>query len=213
MKVLLLVDIQNDFVPAAGNAGGIDGALAVPGGHEVVAVANRLMPAYALVVATQDYHPADHGSFASQHPGRAVGEVVDLAGLPQVLWPDHCVDGTAGAELCPALHRAGVHEVVRKGGDRDVDSYSGFFDNAAPDAALTDRRGTGLHELLQSRGVTAVDVMGLATDYCVKFTALDAAALGYHTRLIAEGCRAVELDAGDGQLALEQMRTADIEVC
>ncbi|XAM00087.1 bifunctional nicotinamidase/pyrazinamidase [Phycisphaeraceae bacterium D3-23] len=212
MKALILVDIQNDFVPAAGNRDGRDGALAVPKGHEVIAVANRVMPTYALVVATQDYHPADHLSFASQHPGRSVGDVVDLDGLPQVLWPDHCVQGTAGADLCETLNRSEIDAIVRKGGDRNIDSYSGFFDNAAPDAPLARRRATGLHELLQKRGVTAVDVMGLATDYCVKFTALDAAALGYTTQLLVPGCRGVELKPGDCDRAIDAMRGAGVVI-
>jgi len=212
MKALILVDIQNDFVPAAGNVGGVDGALAVPGGHEVIGVANRLMPGYELVVATQDCHPPGHGSFASQHPGRAVGDVVDLGGLPQVLWPDHCVQATPGAELCPGLDRSGIGHVVRKGGDPAIDSYSGFFDNAPPEAAIEARNATGLHAWLQEHGVSAVDVMGLATDYCVKFTALDAVALGYTTALILPGCRGVELKPGDIGQAVQAMRDAGVEV-
>src|SRR5689334_19007192 len=131
MKALLLIDIQNDFLPG--------GALAVPAGDSVVPVANEKMPRYELVVATQDWHPADHQSFASQHAGKHVYDQIQLAGLPQTLWPDHCVQGTAGAEFAPALNRAGIHHVVRKGTDRTIDSYSGFFDNAR-------RKATGLEK-------------------------------------------------------------------
>ena len=119
MKALLLIDIQNDFLPG--------GALAVTRGDEVVPVANRLMPDYELVVATQDWHPADHASFASQHPGRQVGEMIDLHGLAQILWPDHCVQASRGAEFAAGLNTAGTHHVIQKGTDCNIDSYSGFF--------------------------------------------------------------------------------------
>ncbi len=203
MKALILVDIQNDFIPAA--PGKPEGALAVPGGNEVIEVANRLLPQYEFVVATQDWHPAEHKSFASQHPGRSVGEVVDLAGLDQVLWPDHCVQGTKGAELCDELNLSGVHEVVRKGTDADIDSYSGFFDNGH-------RKATGLEDLLKQHDVDEVHVMGLATDYCVKFTALDAVQLGFKTTLITDGCRGVDLQPSDCDRAVEAMRQTGVRI-
>lgn len=190
MKALILVDIQNDFLPG--------GALAVPRGDEVIPVANRLMPRYDLVVATQDWHPADHQSFASQHPGRSVGQTIQLDGLQQVLWPDHCVQETHGAEFAAQLHSEGIHFVVRKGTDRQTDSYSGFFDNQR-------RKATGLADVLQQRHVTDVDVLGLATDFCVKFTALDAVDLGFRTRIIVDGVRGVNLTPGDCQRALAEM--------
>ena len=198
MRALILVDIQNDFTP--GEPGG---ALAVPHGNDVIGVANRLMPEFDLVVATQDWHPADHKSFASQHAGKAVGEVVALDGLDQILWPDHCVEGTPGAEFCGELDRVGIHEVVRKGTDRGIDSYSGFFDNGHSKA-------TGLDALLRRRGIDELHLMGLATDYCVKFTALDAMKLGFKTTLIAEGCRGVELQDGDCDRAIDAMRRAGV---
>ena len=197
MKALLLIDIQNDFLPG--------GALAVARGDEVVPVANRLMADYPLVVATQDWHPADHRSFASQHPGKRVGEVVDMEGLPQILWPDHCVQGTRGAEFAPQLNRSGIHQIVQKGTDRSIDSYSGFFDNAR-------RKATGLEALLKSRGVDEVHVMGLATDYCVRATALDARRLGLRVTLLTAGCRGVELKSGDCQRAIEEMQTAGVVI-
>lgn len=197
MRALLLVDIQNDFLPG--------GALAVPRGDEVVPVANRLMPEYELVVATQDWHPDDHLSFASQHAGREVGERVEVAGFQQILWPDHCVQNTPGAELASELNTRGIEHIVPKGTERTIDSYSGFFDNHR-------RHATGLGDVLSECGVRQVDVMGLATDYCVKFTALDAVDLGFETRLLTEGCRGVELRAGDCEQAIAEMRERGVVV-
>lgn len=197
MKALILVDIQNDFIPG--------GALPVPRGGEVVPVANRIQPHFPLVVATQDWHPARHGSFASQHTGRKPGELGELAGLPQVLWPDHCVQGTPGAEFAPGLDRTRVARVFPKGTDPAIDSYSGFFDNGH-------RKTTGLGDYLRSRGVTDVYLVGLATDYCVKATALDARQLGFSVHLITDGCRGVELHPGDGAQAIEAMRTAGVNI-
>ena len=197
MKTLLLIDIQNDFLP--------DGALGVAKGNEVVPVANRLMPEYDLVVATQDWHPEGHRSFASQHPGHDVFEVVDLDGLQQTLWPDHCVQGTSGAKFAPELNTAGIDHVIQKGTDRNIDSYSGFFDNAR-------RKATGLEIYLRKKEVNEVHVMGLATDYCVKFTALDAVDLGFKTSIVMEGIRGVDLTEGDCQRAINEMKSAGIEI-
>jgi len=197
MKALILVDIQNDFVPG--------GALAVPRGDEVVFVANRVQRSFDLVVATQDWHPAGHGSFAANHPGRNPGDVIDLDGLAQVLWPIHCVQHTHGAEFVAELNTDSIAKVFRKGTDPLIDSYSGFFDNGR-------RKATGLGDYLTSRGVTEVFVMGLATDYCVKFTALDAVRLGFKTFLIEDGCRGVELAKGDSARAIMEMKRAGVIV-
>jgi nicotinamidase/pyrazinamidase len=198
MRALILVDIQNDFLPG--------GALAVPHGDEVIAVANRVAPRFDLVVATQDWHPRDHGSFAANHPAKKVGDVIDLHGLPQVLWPVHCVQGTAGAEFAPALDVSRVRRVFQKGTDSTIDSYSGFFDNGH-------RRSTGLADYLREQDVTEVFVMGLATDYCVKFTALDAVQrAGLKTTLIDDGCRGVNLRPGDSEAAVAEMRAAGVHV-
>jgi nicotinamidase/pyrazinamidase len=197
MRTLILVDIQNDFLPG--------GALAVPRGGEVVPVANRLQPRFDLVVATQDWHPAAHGSFASTNPGRKPGELGELAGLPQVFWPDHCVQGSAGAAFAPGLETNRVETIFRKGTDPRIDSYSGFFDNGQ-------RKPTGLGGYLTERGATEVYVLGLATDYCVKFTALDARRLGFRTFLIEDASRGVELQPGDVARAVQEMRTAGVEV-
>lgn len=197
MKALLLVDLQNDFVPG--------GALAVPEGDEVIAVANLLQLHFDRVVATQDWHPEDHGSFAANHPGREVGEIVELGGQEQVLWPVHCVQGSPGAELVPGLERAKIEKVFFKGVDPQVDSYSAFFDNAA-------ERSTGLGEYLREIGVTEVYILGLATDYCVLFSALDAVRLGFATYVVGDGCRGVELSEGDCERAFDAMRKAGVRI-
>jgi nicotinamidase/pyrazinamidase len=197
MRALILVDIQNDFLPG--------GALAVRRGDEVVPVANQVQPRFDLVVATQDWHPAGHGSFASSHPGRKPGELGELAGLPQVFWPDHCVQGSPGATFAPRLEMNRVETIFRKGTDPGIDSYSGFFDNGH-------RKSTGLGDYLKGRGATEVFVLGLATDYCVRFTGLDARRLGFRTFLIEDGSRGVELQPGDVAAAVKEMRSAGVEV-
>ncbi|ASV74311.1 Nicotinamidase [Thermogutta terrifontis] len=197
MDALIVVDVQNDFCPG--------GALPVPRGDEVVPVINRLMPLFPLVVATQDWHPPDHCSFATNHPGKQPGEVVELNGVPQILWPVHCVQGTPGAEFHPGLNTQLFQVVFRKGIDPAVDSYSGFYDNAR-------RRATGLHEYLQENNVTRIFVCGLATDYCVKWTCLDGAELGYQTFLLEDACRGVELMPGDVERSLRQLREAGVTI-
>lgn len=197
MPTLIVVDLQNDFLPG--------GALAVPHGDETVAVANAVMDRFERVVATQDWHPREHGSFAANQPGRAPGEVIELGGVAQVLWPVHCVQDTPGAAFAAGLATERLARVFVKGTDPGVDSYSGFFDN-------DHRRATGLGDYLRACGETAVAVLGLATDYCVKATALDALRLGLKVQLIVDGCRAVELQAGDGERAIAEMRAAGVEV-
>ncbi len=265
-KALILVDIQNDFLPG--------GALAVPDGDKVVPVANDLIERFGsvpyrcssggwhgqvedlavkggatdvkggakdvkggitakphfvrfdratystthfatnvhqtkrdrpLIVATQDWHPVGHGSFAGRHSDRKVGDVIDLNGLEQILWPDHCVQGTAGADLAAALKTDRIDKVFRKGTDAGIDSYSGFFDNGR-------RKSTGLGEYLKDRGVEEVFICGLATDYCVKATALDAVGLGFRTYLIKDACRGVNLNPGDVDKAIEEMKSGGVRI-
>lgn len=193
MRALVVVDVQNDFLPG--------GALEVPEGDQVIPVANELMRRFELVVASQDWHPAGHLSFAANHPGRAPGEVIDVGGVEQVLWPVHCVQGTAGAAFAPMLESARFTRVFRKGTDPLLDSYSAFYDNGR-------RRATGLGDYLETRGVDEVLVLGLATDYCVRWTALDARRLGLRTVVVEDGCRGVELQPGDVEAAREEMRAA-----
>ena len=210
MKALILVDLQNDFMPG--------GALAVSDGDHVVAVANRLMPHFDMVFATQDWHPADHRSFASQHDRKSVGDVIELHGTEQVLWPDHCIQGTSGADLHADLQSRQIQHIVQKGVNPQVDSYSGFFDNTTQvfDHQLgmeeESERETGLATLLRQNDVTEVAVMGLATDYCVKFTALDAVKLGLTTTLISDGCRGVDLNPGDIEQAVADMLAAGVQI-
>lgn len=195
MRALILVDIQNDFCPG--------GALAVPDGDAVVPVANRLQPRFDLVVATQDWHPPDHGSFARE--GQVPGTVIELGGVEQILWPVHCVRDTWGAEFHPDLDRERVARVFRKGTDKGVDSYSAFFDNAH-------LRATGLGDYLKENGVTDVYILGLATDCCIKYSALDAAALGFRTFVVLDGCRGVLLDPDDVEKAVAEMRAAGVSM-
>ena len=199
-RALILVDIQNDFMPG--------GALAVPDGLAVVPVANALMPRFDIVAASQDWHPPDHGSFASNNEGKEPGEMGELAGMPQVMWPDHCVQGTEGAAFVESLDldRApnGV-EVFRKGTDPAIDSYSAFFDNGH-------RKDTGLGDWLKEREVSQVVIVGVATDYCVKATALDAAKLGFDVILLEDGVRGVNLQPNDSEEAKDEMRAAGVTV-
>ena len=197
MKVDILVDIQNDFLPG--------GALAVPKGDAVIPIANRLAAVFPLVVATLDWHPPNHGSFAANHPGKKPFEQIMLNGLSQTLWPVHCVQNTKGAELASALDRERIIKVFPKGTDAGIDSYSGFFDNGH-------RKATGLGDWLKSEAVSEVSVCGLATDYCVKFTALDAVQLGFKTTVIEDACRGVNLNSDDTKKALEEMARVGVSI-
>ena len=197
MKALVLIDMQNDFMPG--------GPLGVSEGDQVVPVANSLVGCFDLVVATQDWHPPEHSSFAVNHPGHEPGEVIEVGGVSQVLWPVHCVQHTFGAELVRDLDTSAVQQVFPKGTDPAIDSYSAFFDNAH-------RKSTGLGDYLKQRNVDDVYLMGLATDYCVYFSAMDAIRLGFRTTLIEDGCRGVELKSGDTRRVIDEMRAADINI-
>ena len=197
MSALILIDLQNDFMPG--------GALAVSDGNAVVPVANRLARSFDLVVATQDWHPPCHSSFASQQPGKNPGDTVELDGLRQELWPDHCVQGTSGAELHADLDVRRITRIFQKGTDPRIDSYSAFFDNAH-------RKSTGLADYLKEKGVSEVYLMGLATDYCVKFSVLDAVELGFRANVIQDGCRGIDLQAGDVSKAIDEMKTVGVVI-
>jgi nicotinamidase/pyrazinamidase len=179
MTALLLIDIQNDFLPG--------GSLAVAEGDQILPLVNALQPRYELVVATQDWHPAAHQSFASQHPGQPVFSQIDLHGLPQTLWPDHCVQGTPGAEFSARLDQHRIEAIFRKGTSPEIDSYSGFFDNGH-------RKSTGLADYLRGRGVQEVHLCGLAADYCVFFSALDALQEGFRVVFLEEATRAISAE-------------------
>ena len=197
MKALIIVDIQNDFLPG--------GALAVQNGDQIIPIVNQLIPEFDLVLATQDWHPADHGSFASNHADKIPGEIIDLHGLQQILWPDHCVQNSEGAAFSDKLEINNIQKVFQKGTDPSIDSYSGFFDNGK-------KKDTGLNDYLKTKNVTEVFIVGLATDYCVKFTAIDAAECGFKTSVIADATRAVNLQPNDGEKALEEMRQKGIHI-
>jgi nicotinamidase/pyrazinamidase len=193
VNALILVDLQNDFLPG--------GALPVPHGDEVIPLANELQQNFELVLATKDWHPADHGSFATKHPGKKPGDRVILDGIEQILWPVHCVQNTHGAEFAKAFDTSRVAHVFHKGTDPLIDSYSTFFDNAH-------RRHTGLAHYLEKRGIKDIYLMGLAVDYCVKYSALDARHLSLNTHVILDGCRGIGLERGDIDRALQEMKRA-----
>lgn len=198
MTALILVDIQNDFLPG--------GALAVPGGDAIVPVVNNLLKQdFDLVVATQDWHPQGHNSFAANHAGKRVGESIELNGLPQILWPVHCVQNTEGASFSKALHTSKIQKVFRKGTDEHIDSYSGFFDNGH-------KKSTGLGEFLSKEGIKDVCIVGLAADYCVKFSALDAAGFGFNTTLVRDATKAVNLQPDDLENALHEMEAKGVKI-
>ena len=193
---LIVIDVQNDFCPG--------GALAVTGGDEIVTGINALMDEFSAVILTQDWHPAGHSSFASTHPGQAPFEMTQMPYGPQVLWPDHCVQGTLGADFHPDLNSNRADMIVRKGFRAAIDSYSAFFEN-------DQKTPTGLHGYLQERGISKLTMVGLATDFCVKFSAVDAAKLGFDV-LLREGlCRAIDMD-GSLEAAMDEMRDAGVRI-
>ena len=197
MKALLLIDIQNDFLPG--------GRLAVPHGDEIIPLVNALQPQFDLVVATQDWHPGGHQSFASSHAGRQPFEQIDLHGLPQVLWPDHCTQASPGAELATALDTARVEVIFRKGTNVEIDSYSAFFDNGH-------RKSTGLADYLRGRQVTEVFVAGLAGDYCVYYSALDALEAGFAITVVEDATRAISADGWAAARTDLQQRGAHLQL-
>jgi nicotinamidase/pyrazinamidase len=193
-EALIVIDIQNDFRPG--------GALAVTEGDKIIHRVNGLMDEYATVVLTQDWHPANHSSFASNHPGKAPFETLTMSYGPQTLWPNHCIQGTAGAEFHPDLRTDPAHLIIRKGFRVGIDSYSAFFEN---DRSTT----TGLNGYLSARGVTEVTFVGLATDYCVAYSALDAAKLGLKARVLLGACRGIDLGGSMTKMTAE-MRAAGV---
>lgn len=193
-EALIVIDVQNDFCPG--------GALAVTGGDEIIARINALMAEFSCVVLTQDWHPANHASFAANHQGAAPFSLAQMPYGPQVLWPTHCVQGTQGAEFHPNLRTDPAHLVIRKGFRAGIDSYSAFFENDKTTA-------TGLHGYLQDRGARKLTLVGLATDYCVAYSALDAAKLGYQVTVLEGACRAIDLN-GSLATAMTETRAAGV---
>jgi nicotinamidase/pyrazinamidase len=193
-EALIVIDVQNDFCPG--------GALAVAGGDEIIGRINGLMGGFATVILTQDWHPADHTSFAANHPGAAPFSVTDMPYGPQVLWPTHCVQGTKGAEFHRDLRTDPAQLIVRKGFRAGIDSYSAFYENDRATA-------TGLEGYLRNRGISAVTLVGLATDYCVAYSALDAARLGFRATVLEGACRAIDLNGSLAE-ARAQMLAAGV---
>lgn len=193
---LIVIDVQNDFCPG--------GRLAVAEGDAVVPLANAMMDDFAAVVLTQDWHPANHASFAANHPGAEAFSVIEMPYGPQVLWPVHCVIGSDGAAFHPGLRLDRADMVIRKGFRPGIDSYSAFFEN--------DRTTpTGLEGYLRNRGISEITLVGLATDFCVNYSALDAARLGFGVTVAMEACRAIDLN-GSLEAAREGMRAAGVRL-
>lgn len=193
-KALIVIDVQNDFCPG--------GALAVPEGDQIVAGVNALMDEFCTVILTQDWHPAGHSSFASSHEGKGPYETVEMAYGTQVLWPDHCVQGSEGAAFHADLNTTRADMIIRKGYNAAIDSYSAFFEN-------DQTTPTGLDGYLKTRGITDLTMVGLATDFCVNFSALDAAKLGYQVTVHKDLCRAIDLD-GSLAAATSAMQDAGV---
>ena len=187
---LIMVDLQNDFC--------FGGSLAVPDADAIIPLANQLQKKFDLIIATKDWHPSDHTSFASNHSGKKAGEIITIDNTLQVLWPDHCVQNTRGFEFHPALDTSQIKKIFYKGTDRTIDSYSAFFDNAH-------LRATGLADYLHEQHVNTLYIMGLATDYCVRYSCLDALQLGFDVFFIQDACRGVGLEEGDVARAINEI--------
>jgi nicotinamidase/pyrazinamidase len=197
MSALIIVDMQNDFMPI--------GALPVPGADKIVPTVNVLSEKFPLVLASKDWHPPDHMSFAVNHPGRKAGDTIEVQGISQILWPVHCVRNTEGAEFVDGLVTDKISCVFFKGTDKWIDSYSTFFDNAR-------KRSTGLADYLKSRGVREIYLAGVALDYCVLYSALDAVELGFKTFVIYDATRAINLQEKDEELALAAMSAKGAQI-
>lgn len=197
MTALLLVDIQNDFLPG--------GALAVHEGDQILPIVNQLLEKeFDFIIATKDWHPINHGSFASTHH-KQPGERILLNNLEQILWPIHCVQHTPGAEFAAKLNSAKIDKIFYKGTDQNIDSYSAFFDNEH-------RKSTGLAEFLREKKVRDIFIAGLATDYCVKYSALDGAKLGFNIFVVADACKGVNLQPNDTTNAINEMQQAGAKI-
>ena len=196
MHALIVIDVQNDFCPG--------GALAVPGGDEIVAGINQLMEEADAVILTQDWHPAGHSSFASSHDGKSPYDLTEMPYGPQVLWPDHCIQGTPGAEFHADLNQTRADLIIRKGYNPAIDSYSAFFEN-------DHTTPTGLEGYLRTRGITRLTMVGLALDFCVNYSAVDAAKLGFDVTVRQDLCRAIDLD-GSLEAAREGMVGAGVQL-
>ena len=195
MKTLVLVDIQNDFLK--------DGSLAVPEGEKIIKPINKIIKQYDLVIATKDWHPKNHISFASNHTDKKIGDIINVNGVDQVLWPDHCIQNSYGSDFPEQLDISKLAKVIYKGSDANIDSYSGFFDNGH-------FRSTGLSDYLKSKYVYKIDYVGLATDYCLKYTAIDSVSEGFKTRVLINCIKGIEEKGCE--LALNEMKSKGVEL-
>ena len=195
MKALVIVDVQNDFL--------INGSLEVPGGNSVIEPINQIIKNYSLVVATKDWHPLDHVSFASNHPGKRVGDVVKVNNFDQILWSEHCVQESKGSDFPVTLNSKTIKKIIYKGVNSQIDSYSGFYDNGKICS-------TGLSNYLKANNVTSIDYVGLVTEYCVKFTALDSIEEGFKTSVILNGIKGINLE--ESNKALKEMKSIGIDL-
>lgn len=196
-SALILIDIQNDFCP--------NGALAVNEGDQIIPIVNKLQEKFETIIATQDWHPTDHKSFAVNHEGKSVGEIIKLGETNQILWPVHCTQNSFGSEFSKELKTEKLTKIFQKGMNKEIDSYSGFFDN-------DHKSETGLNDYLKENNIEELYITGLATDYCVKFTTMDALSLGFKVNLVVDACRGVNLSDGDVEKAIEEMKKAGAKI-
>ena len=195
MKALIIIDIQNDFLPG--------GSLEVKEGDKIITLINEMMDNYDHIIATKDWHPSNHVSFASNHPGKEIGDIIKVNGLNQILWPDHCVQDSYGSEFPKELNHEKINNIIYKGKNKNIDSYSGFYDNAKG-------ASTQLSEYLKSKGIDKIDCVGLATEYCVKYTAIDASKEGFNTRVLSK-CT-TGLNRNDIKSAIDEMRSNNVVI-
>ena len=195
MKALIIIDVQNDFL--------INGSLEVPDGNDVIEPINEIIKNYALVVATKDWHPLDHVSFASNHQGKKIGDVVKVNNLDQILWPVHCVQESKGSDFPTTLNIKAINKIIYKGTNSQIDSYSGFHDNGKI-------RSTGLSDYLKAKNITSIDYVGLVTEYCVKFTVFDSIKEGFRSRVILKGIKGINLE--ESNKALKEMKSKGIDL-
>ena len=195
MKTLVIIDVQNDFLK--------NGSLEVPSGNEVIEPINQIMKNYELVVATKDWHPLNHVSFASNHPGKKIGDVIKVDDLDQILWPDHCVQKSKGSDFPKTLDYKKIQKIFCKGVNSQIDSYSGFYDNAKI-------RSTGLSDYLKAKYVTSIDFVGLVTEYCVKFSVLDSIEENFKTRVILKGIKGINIE--ETNKALNEMKSKGVDL-